>query len=62
MQTTPADNELAAYYKGRRDEANETLKVIDIVRRLGYLDFNTCGILIDYLARIDKRGDIGTRN
>lgn len=56
MQTIPADKELAAYLKGRRDEANATLQVLEIVRRLGYLDFDTCGILIDYLARIDKRG------
>jgi hypothetical protein len=55
MRTIQADEELTAYLKGRRDEANETLRVLEIVRRLGYLDFDTCGTLIDYLARIDRR-------
>jgi len=55
MLTIHPDKELAAYLKGRRDEANETLRVLEIVRRLGYLDIETCGKIIDYLARIDKR-------
>lgn len=55
MQTIQADKELATYLKGRRDEAIATLEVLEILTRLGHLDLKTSGILIDFLAKIDKR-------
>lgn len=42
------------YLRGRFDEAKETLRVIEIVRRLGYLEFDQCLKLIDYLETIER--------
>lgn len=55
MPTTQLDRELAAYLRGRRDELNDVYKVLEIVRRLGFIDVNTANSIIDHLARVDRR-------
>lgn len=50
-----SDNELAAYNRGRRDEYNATLKVLEMMRVFGYLSVDECNRLIDYLAVVDRR-------
>jgi len=55
MPMTQLDKELAAYLRGRRDELNDVYKVLEIVRRYGFIDIDTCVKIIDHLSKIDRR-------
>jgi len=57
MPTTQLDKELAAYLRGRRDELNDVYRVLETVRRWGYLDIDTCSRIIDHLSKIDRRAE-----
>jgi hypothetical protein len=57
MQQTQLDRELAAYLRGRRDEMKDTYQVLEVVRRLGFIDLDTAATIIDYLAKVDRRAN-----
>ena len=50
----PSDK-VAAYIKGRRDEQNAIVSVLDLLRIQGFLGVDTCNILLDYINKIDQR-------
>jgi len=55
MQGTQLDRELAAYLRGRRDEMNDVYQVLEVSRKLGYINLDTATNIIDLLARVDRR-------
>jgi hypothetical protein len=50
----PSDK-VAAYIKGRRDEQNAIVSVLDLLRIQGFLNIDTANILLDYINKIDQR-------
>jgi hypothetical protein len=54
-QQSSTDREARAYIQGRRDEQKDIYKALEAIRSLGFLDVNTCKIIIDHLAKIDQR-------
>ena len=49
------DDELRAYNKGRRDEELAIVSVIEKMHQVGYVSEDFMAILIDYMAKIDRR-------
>ena len=56
--TIPSDN-YEAYNKGRRDEMNAIISVIDLMRIQGFFDVALCNIMLDHIDRIDRRPRLG---
>lgn len=50
-----ADSELKGYIAGRRDELGDTYRVLEIVRRQGFINTETAQMIIDYLNKVDRR-------
>ena len=56
--TIPADN-YEAYNKGRRDEFNAVVSIIDLMRIQGFLSIDICSLMLDHLDRVDRRPRLG---
>lgn len=52
---TLSDSQLTAYLHGRRDEQDDTVAVLEQMKELGYVSLDVFTIMIDYLARVDRR-------
>ena len=50
-----ADKELRAYIQGRREELHDTHRVLEVVRRLGFINTETAQMIMDYLYKVDRR-------
>jgi hypothetical protein len=49
------DDELKAYNKGRRDEQAAIVDLMERMNKVGYVSEDFMAILVDYLAKIDRR-------
>jgi hypothetical protein len=54
-RTTPADNDLAIYNQGRRQEQKAVENTLEVLTLQGLLDPATLNLLIEEISKIDRR-------